>query len=100
MKTRIMIFVSAVLATLSSSGQECIGQQFTLDTIVVIQGEHMPGNPYPVKCKMQGDTFYFVEQKGFQDKENGYQAVIHALATDDYEQMEIHHLLLHLKDLY
>ena len=89
MKTRIMIFVSAVLATLSSSGQECIGQQFTLDTIVVIQGEHMPGNPYPVKCKMQGDTFYFVEQKGFQDKENGYQAVIHALATDDYEQMEI-----------
>ena len=89
MKTRIIIFVSAVLATLNSTGQGCIGQQFTLDTIVAIQSSFLPENPRPIKCKMQGSTFYFVEQQGFQDKKNGYQAIIHALATDDYEQTEI-----------
>ena len=89
MKTRIIIFVSAVLATLNSTGQGCIGQQFTLDTIVAIQSSFLPENPRPIKCKMQGNTFYFVEQQGFQDKKNGYQAIIHALATDDYEQTEI-----------
>ena len=89
MKLRIIIFVGAVLATLNSAGQECIGQQFTLDTIVAIQGTHIPENPRPTKCRMQGNTFYFVEQQGFQDKENGHHAVIHAFATDDYEQTEI-----------
>lgn len=89
MKTRIIIIVGALLATLNLAGQEWIGSQFTLDTIMVMQGVHTPENPHLIKCKMLDDTFYFVEQQSFQDKSNGHQAVIHALSTDNYEQTEI-----------
>ena len=97
MKTRIIIIICAMLSTLCSAGQECIGHQFTLDTIVTIQGTRVPTDPHLIKCKMYDDTFYFVEQQGFQNKKNGYQAVIHALSTDNYEQTEI---LLPLPEFY
>ena len=88
MKTRIFI-VSVMLASLSVSGQEWIGTQFTLDTIVELQSTQMPEELNQLQCRMYGNTFYFVEQQGFQHKENDHQAVIHALSTDDYEQTEI-----------
>ena len=78
-----------MLASLSVSGQEWIGNRFTLDTIVGLRGEQMPEDLNHLQCRMFGNTFYFVEQQGFQHKDNGHQAVIHALSTDDYGQTEI-----------
>lgn len=89
MKTRIIILVSAVLTSLGVCGQDWIGNHFTLDTIVEFQGAHAPGNLNSIQCRMFDGTFYFVEQQGFQYKENGHQAVIHTLSTDNYEQSEI-----------
>jgi len=89
MKTRIIILVSAVLTALSAGGQEWIGDQFTLDTIVGFRGAHTPDVQNVLQCRMTDGTFYFVEQQAFLHKENGYQAVIHTLSTDDYEQTEI-----------
>jgi hypothetical protein len=89
MKTRIIILVSAVLTSLGVCGQDWIGNHFTLDTIVEFQGAHAPGNLNLIQCRMFDGTFYFVEQQGFQYKENGHQAVIHTLSTDNYEQSEI-----------
>ena len=88
MKTRILI-VSVMLTSLSVSGQEWIGSQFTLDTVIGLHSEQLPEDPNHLLCRMYGNTFYFVEQQGFQHKENDHQAVIHALSTDDYEQTEI-----------
>ena len=89
MKTRIVIIVSVCLSFLRAAGQEWVGNLFTLDTIVELRSAHVLENLNLIKCKMQGNTFYFVEQQGFQSKENGYQAVIHSLSTDNYEQTEI-----------
>jgi hypothetical protein len=89
MKTRIVIIVSACLSFLRAAGQEWVGNLFTLDTIVEMKSVYAPENLNLIKCKMQGNTFYFVEQQGFQSKSNSYQAVIHALSTDNYEQTEI-----------
>ena len=89
MKTRTIILVCLVLATLRSFGQEWIGHRFTLDTIVGLQCAHKPGNLNLVKCHLVDNTFYFVEQQSFQKKENDYQAVIHAIRLDNYEQTEI-----------
>ena len=89
MKTRIIILVSAVLTSLGVCGQEWIGNQFTLDTIVAFQGEHSPENLNLIRCGMTDGTFYFVEQQGFQNTGNSYQAVVHTLNTDLYEQSEI-----------
>ena len=89
MKTRIIIIVSVCLSFLRATGQEWVGNLFTLDTVVEVKGTNVPQSPNLIKCNMQEGTFYYVEQQGFQSKENGYQAVIHALSTDDYEQTEI-----------
>lgn len=89
MKTRIIILVSAVLTSSGVCGQDWIGNHFTLDTIVEFQGAHAPRNLNLIQCRMFDGTFYFVEQQGFQYKENGHQAVIHTLSTDNYEQSEI-----------
>jgi len=89
MKTRIILVAAAMLVALSVHGQEWIGSQFTLDTIVGFLGENMPENLNLVQCRMVDETFYFMEQQGFQHKENGHQAVIHAISTDNYEQTEI-----------
>ena len=89
MKTRIIILVSIALTSLSVCGQEWIGDQFTLDTIVAFQGIHTPGNQNLILCRMIDGTFYFVEQQGFQNMGNSYQAVVHTLSTDHYEQSEI-----------
>ena len=70
-------------------GQEWIGNRFTLDTIVDLHGAHLPENNNLIKCKMQGDTFFFFEQQGYRHKDNGYQAVIHTLSVDNYDQTEI-----------
>lgn len=89
MKTRIFIIVSVALLSLKASGQEWIGNQFTLDTIVVFQSGHTPQNLNLILCRMVDNTFYFVEQQGFQNKDNGYRAVMHTLSTEDYEQTDI-----------
>ena len=89
MKTRIIILVSVMLTSLSVCGQEWIGSQFTLDTIVEFQGVHTPENLNLIQCRMADGTFYFVEQQGFQNMGNGYQAVVHTLSMDHYEQSEI-----------
>ena len=89
MKTRIIILVSIALTSLSVCGQEWIGNQFTLDTIVAFQGVHTPGNQNLILCRMIDRTFYFVEQQGFQNMGNSYQAVVHTLSKDHYEQSEI-----------
>ena len=89
MKTRIIILAIAVLLSLNTSGQDWIGNHFTLDTIVEFQGTHTPGDLNLIQCRMFDGTFYFVEQQGFQYKENGHQAVVHTLSTDNYEQSEI-----------
>ena len=78
-----------MLATLRCGGQEWIGNRFTLDTIVDLHGAHLPENNNLIKCKMQGDTFFFFEQQGYRHKDNGYQAVIHTLSVDNYDQTEI-----------
>ena len=89
MKTRIIIICSVLLATLRCGGQEWIGNRFTMDTIVDLHGAHLPENNNLIKCKMQGDTFFFFEQQGYRHKDNGYQAVIHTLSVDNYDQTEI-----------
>ena len=89
MKTRIIIICSVLLATMRCGGQEWIGNRFTLDTIVDLHGAHLPENNNLIKCKMQGDTFFFFEQQGYRHKDNGYQAVIHTLSVDNYDQTEI-----------
>lgn len=89
MKTRIIIIFSVLLASLRCGGQEWIGNRFVLDTIVDLQTTHQNRNLNLIKCRMQGDTFFFFEQQGFQHKENDHQAVIHMLRTDNYTQTEI-----------
>jgi len=89
MKTRIIIICSVLMAALQCDGQEWIGNRFSLDTIVDLHGTYLPENNNLIKCKMQGDTFFFFEQQGFRHKQNGYQAVIHTLSVDNYEQTEI-----------
>lgn len=89
MKTLIIIICSVLLATLQCDGQEWIGNRFHLDTIVDLQSAPFAEDLNLIKCIMQGDTFFFFEQQGFQHKENGHQAVIHTLRTDNYAQTEI-----------
>ena len=89
MKTPVTIMIGALLVSLSATAQQWVGNLFALDTIVEFQGKHMPKNPNLIKCRMEENTFYFIEQQGFQDKDNHYQAVIHAFSTDDYGQAEI-----------
>lgn len=89
MKTRIIILAGILLTGLHAAGQDWIGQRFSLDTIVGVQYTHEPKNLNLVKCNLQDNTFYFVEQQGFQQKDNDYQAVIHAIRLDNYEQTEI-----------
>ena len=89
MKTRIIILCSVLSATLQCVGQEWIGNRFLLDTIVDLQNVLLNENLNLINCKMQGDTFFFFEQQGFQHKENGHRAVIHTLRTDNYAQTEI-----------
>ena len=89
MKTRIIVITSLILASLGATGQEWIGKQFTLDTMVNLQCLHQPKNLNLLKSRIQDNAFYFVEQQGYQYKENGYQAVIHKLSLDNYEQTEI-----------
>ena len=89
MKTRIFVIVSLILASLGATGQEWIGEQFTLDSIVDMQCTHQPKNLNLLKSRIQNNAFFFVEQQGYQYKENGYQAVIHKLSLDNYEQTEI-----------
>lgn len=88
-KSRILILASILLATICANGQEWIGHRFTLDTIVRMQCTKEPENLNLVKCDIQDNTFYFVEQQSFQQKENDFHAVIHALRLDNYEQTEI-----------
>lgn len=89
MKTRIITVLGALLVALSATAQEWIGNLFSLDTLVEFKGAHTPKNLNLIKCRMEDNTFYFVEQQGFQYKDNLYQAVIHTLSTDDYGQTEI-----------
>ena len=89
MKTRIIVITSLILASLGATGQEWIGKQFTLDTLVNLQSTHQPKNLNQLKSRIQDNAFYFVEQQGYQYKENGYKAVIHKLSLDNYEQTEI-----------
>ena len=89
MKTRIIVVVSIILVSFGATGQEWIGKQFELDTIVNMQSIHQPKNLNLLKSRIQDNSFYFVEQQGYQYKENGYQAVIHKLSLDNYEQAEI-----------
>ena len=84
MKTRMIIIVGVALLSLRGNGQEWIGNQFTLDTIVEFQSVHTPQNLNLNLCRMVDRTFYFVEQQGFQRKDNGFQAVVYALSTDRY----------------
>lgn len=89
MKTRIFVIASLILASLGATGQEWIGKQFKLDTMVNMQCTHQPKNLNLLKSRIQDNAFYFVEQQGYQYKENGYQAVIHKLSLDNYKQTEI-----------
>ena len=89
MKTRIIALIAAVLSSLNVTAQNWVGNLFELDTIIRFKGTHKPKNLNLVKCRMENRTFYFVEQQGFQYGENNYNAVIHALSTDDYEETEI-----------
>ena len=89
MKARVTFIVSVVLLCLKVSGQDWIGDQFTLDTIVPFHGVRTPENLNLIQCRMIDGTFYFVERQGFQNKENGYQAVVHTFSTKNYEQSEI-----------
>ena len=89
MKARVTFIVSVVLLCLKVSGQDWIGDQFTLDTIVPFHGVRTPENLNLIQCRMIDGTFYFVERQGFQNKENGYQAVVHTFSTENYEQSEI-----------
>lgn len=89
MKSRIILFAGILLANLCTNGQEWIGHRFTLDTIVRMQCRNVPKYLNHIKCDLQDNTFYFVEQESFQQKENDFHAVIYALRLDDYEQTEI-----------
>lgn len=89
MKTRIIVIASLILASLGATGQEWIGKQFILDTVVNMHCTHHPKNLNLLKSRIQDNAFYFVEQQGYQYKDNGYQAVIYKLSLDNYEQTEI-----------
>ena len=89
MKTRIIVIASMILVSLGATGQEWIGNQFKLDTMVNLQCMHQPKNLNLLKSRIQDNAFYFVEQQSYQYKENGHQAVIHKLSLDNYEQTEI-----------
>lgn len=89
MKTRIIVIASMILVSLGATGQEWIGNQFKLDTMVNLQCTHQPKNLNLLKSRIQDNAFYFVEQQSYQYRENGYQAVIHKLSLDNYEQTEI-----------
>lgn len=89
MKTRGIIIVGAFLTALGATGQEWIGNRFTLDTIVDVMGAHTPANTEAFQCFMQDNSFYFVERQGYQDRGNGYCAIVHAVSMDDYSQTEI-----------
>ena len=89
MKTRIIILCSFLWVSCSVTGQEWIGRQFMLDTIVDLQCAHQPKNLNLLKSRVQNNAFYFVEQQGYQYKDNDYQAVIHKLSLDNYDQTEI-----------
>ena len=89
MKSRIILLAGILLSNFCANGQEWIGHRFTLDTIVRMQYSNAPVNLNHIKCDIQNNTFYFVEQQAFQQKENDYYAVIYALQLDDYEQTEI-----------
>ena len=89
MKTRIITLLSILWVSCSVTGQEWIGKQFTLDTMVNLQCVHQPKNLNLLKSRIQDNAFYFVEQQGYQYKDNDYQAVIHKLSLDNYDQTEI-----------
>lgn len=90
MKTRVIIaFASVILVSLVATGQEWIGKQFKLDTMVNMQCKHQPKNLNLLKSRIQDNSFYFVEQQSYQYKENGHQAVIYKLSLENYEQAEI-----------
>ena len=89
MKTHIIVIASLMLASLGATGQEWIGNRFSLDTMVNMQCTHLPKNLNLLKSRIQDNAFYFVEQQGYQYKDNGYQAVIYKLSLDNYEQTEI-----------
>ena len=89
MKTRIITLLSLLWVSCGLTGQEWIGRQFTLDTVVSLQCSHLPRNTNLLKSRIQDNAFYFVEQQGYQYKENDYQAVIHKLSLDNYDQTEI-----------
>ena len=89
MKTRIITLLSILWVSCSVTGQEWIGKQFTLDTMVNLQCVHQPKNLNLLKSRIQDNGFYFVEQQGYQYKDNDYQAVIHKLSLDNYDQTEI-----------
>ena len=89
MKTHIIVIASLILASLGATGQEWIGKQFTLDTMVNLQCSHHPKNLNLLKSRIQDNAFYFVEQQSFQYKDNSYHAVIYKLSLDNYEQTEI-----------
>ena len=55
MKTRIIVFVSMALAYLAATGQEWIGKQFALDTIVSMHCNHSPKNLNLLKSRIQID---------------------------------------------
>ena len=89
MKTRIFILLGLLWVSCSLTGQEWIGRQFALDTVVDLQCPHLPKNTNLLKSRIQDNAFYFVEQQGYQYKDNDYQAVIHKLSLDNYDQSEI-----------
>lgn len=89
MKSRIILLAGILLSNFCTNGQEWIGHRFTLDTIVRMQYSNAPANLNHIKCDIQDNTFYFIEQQAFQQKENDFYAVIYALRLDDYEQTEI-----------
>ena len=52
MKTRIIVIASLILASLGATGQEWIGKQFTLDTMVNLQCTHQPKNLNLLKSRI------------------------------------------------
>lgn len=89
MKSRIMILVCILLVTICTNGQEWIGNRFTLDTIIRMEYAHASMNLNQLKCDLEDNTFYFVEQQAFRHKENDFQAIIYAIRLDNYEQTKI-----------
>ncbi len=85
----IMLCLTGFFSGESCFGQEWMGSQFALDTVVEMKGNYDGYNVNKLVCCICDGVFYFTEMQAFQHSQNGHVATIHALSLKDYAQSEL-----------